>query len=151
MYTGSFIDICPPFTFLKFLAPFQKSSKTNYTSIESPNIELFESGKKLGVAPSWRWPHPLDWKSNNFTKIGLEPSMTSLTPISKLISCTTIQGFLKRYITLSWINWLRNGDSSKFNEENKVPTLLLKLIWSLPWQTCFQFHNCYWQPQLRAF
>ena len=48
--------------------------------------------------------------------------MTSLPPISKFISCTTIPGFLKRYITLSWIKWLRNGDSSKFDEENKVPT-----------------------------
>ena len=51
--------------------------------------------------------------------------MTSFPPISKLISCTTIQGFLKRYITLSWINWLRNGKSSNFNEVDKVPTLLL--------------------------
>ena len=58
--------------------------------------------------------------------------MTSLAPISKLVSYTTIQGFLKRYTTLSWINWIRNGKSSNFNEENKVPTLVLKLIWSLP-------------------
>ena len=47
----------PLLTFLKFPASFKKSSKTNYTSIESPNIELFESGKKMGVAPSWGWPH----------------------------------------------------------------------------------------------
>ena len=124
--TGSSIYIGPLVQFLKFPASFKKNSKTSYTSIESPNIELFESGKKLGVAPSWRWSHPLDWKSNNFTKIGLEPSMTSLTPISKLISCTTIQGFLKRYITLSWYHWHRNGDSSKCNEENKVPNTFTK-------------------------
>ena len=58
--------------------------------------------------------------------------MTSLPPISKLVSFTTIQGFLKRYVTLSWLKWLKNGESSKFNEEKKVPSLLLKLIWSLP-------------------
>ena len=50
----------PLFTFLKFLAPFQLSSKTNYTSIESSILELFESGKKLGLAPSWAKPHPPD-------------------------------------------------------------------------------------------
>ena len=32
--------------------------------------------------------------------------------VSKLLSFTTIQGFLIRYITL---NWLKNGISSKFN------------------------------------
>ena len=35
----------PLLTFLKLSASFKKSSETNYTSIESPNIELFESGK----------------------------------------------------------------------------------------------------------
>ena len=50
----------PLLIFLKFSASFKKSSKTNYTSIESPNVELFESGKKLDVAPSWRWPHTPD-------------------------------------------------------------------------------------------
>ena len=58
--TGSSIYICPLLMFLKFLALFQKSSKTNYTLIESPNVELFESGKKLGLAPSWGKPHPPD-------------------------------------------------------------------------------------------
>ena len=57
--------------------------------------------------------------------------MTGLPPISKLVLCTTIQGFLKRYITLSWVNWLRNSESSKFNEEKRAPPLLLKLILSL--------------------
>ena len=56
--------------------------------------------------------------------------MTGLPPMSKLVSFTTIQGFLKRYIALSWVNWLRNSESSKFNEEKRVPPLLLKLIWS---------------------
>ena len=84
----------PLLMFLKFSASFLKISRTNYTSLESPNIELLESGNKLGVAPSWGWPHPPYCKSNNFTKTRLEPSMTDLPPISKLVSCTTIQGFL---------------------------------------------------------
>ena len=52
--------------------------------------------------------------------------MTSLSPISKLVSFTIIQGFLKRYLTLSWVNWLKNGESSKFNEEKKVPSTFTK-------------------------
>ena len=123
----------PLLTLSKFLAPFQKSFKTNYTPKESPNIEFFEWGKKLGITPSLGWPQTPDGKSNNFTKTHPESSITGLPPISKLISCTTIQGFLKRYITLSWVNWLRNGESSKFKEEKKVQPFWLKLIWSLPW------------------
>ena len=38
----------------------QKNSETNDASFESHNIELFESGKKLGLAPSWGKPHPPD-------------------------------------------------------------------------------------------
>ena len=70
---------------LKFSAPFQKSSKTNHTSIESLNVGIFGSGKKQGVAPSLSWPHPPDWKSNNFIKTHLEPSMIDLSPIQKLV------------------------------------------------------------------
>ena len=120
----------PLLMFLKSSASFLKISRTNYISLESPNIELLESGNKLGVAPSWGWPHPPNCKSNNFTKTRLEPSMTGLPPISKLVSCTTILGFLKRYITLSWVNLLRNSESLKLNEEKRVLPLLLKLIWS---------------------
>ena len=58
--------------------------------------------------------------------------MTSLLPISKLLSFTTIQGFIRRYINLSWDNWFSNGKSSKFGETKIVSPLLLKLIWSLP-------------------
>ena len=34
----------------RILPPQQRNYKINGISIESPNIELFESGKKLGVA-----------------------------------------------------------------------------------------------------
>ena len=125
--------IFAPFqTFLKFLPSFQRNSETNYTSIESPIIELLESGKKLGVAPFWWWPCPPDWKSTNIIKTHLEPLMIDLLPISKLLSFTTIQGFLRKYITLPQVNWLRNDESSNFNEPKKVPPFLLKLFWSLP-------------------
>ena len=39
--------------------------------------------------------------------------MTNLLPFSQLLSTATIQGFLKRYITLSWVNWLKNGELSR--------------------------------------
>ena len=58
--------------------------------------------------------------------------MTSLLPISKLLSFTTNQGFIRRYINFSWDNWFRNGKSSKLGETKIVSPLLLKLIWSLP-------------------
>ena len=39
--------------------------------------------------------------------------MTDLFPVLYLHSKVTIQGILKRYITTSWFNWLRNGEQSK--------------------------------------
>ena len=54
--------------------------------------------------------------------------MTIFLPISTLLSFTSIQGFPRRYVTLSLVNWLRNGKSSKFNEAKKVPPLSLKLV-----------------------
>ena len=92
------------------------------------------------VARSYWWPHPPDWKRTNIIKTHLEPLMIDLLPISKLLSFTTIQRFLKNII-LSWVNWLRNGESSNFNEAKKVPQISLKLVWSLPWQICFHFYD----------
>ena len=43
--------------------------------------------------------------------------MNKLLPISKLYSFTPIQGFLLRYITFSYINWLKNGKSSNLDEK----------------------------------
>ena len=36
----------------------------------------------------------------HITKTRLEPPMTEIFPVSKLLSITTIQGFLLRYVTL---------------------------------------------------
>ena len=72
----------------------------NYMPFGSPDIELLESGKKLGVAPFWWWPCPPDWKSTNVIKTHLEPLMIDLLPISKLLSFTIIRGSLRRYETL---------------------------------------------------
>ena len=79
-------------------------------------MELLESGKKLGVAPFWWWPCPPDWKSTNVIKTHLEPLLIDLLPISKLLSFTTVQGFLLRYINLSYAICLKNGRLSKFDE-----------------------------------
>ena len=35
-----------------------QDSETNDISFESPIIEIFETGKKLGVTSSWEWPRP---------------------------------------------------------------------------------------------
>ena len=72
--------------FSQFPPSFRKYSVTNDTSFESPNIELLESGKKLGMALSWGWPRPLNWKSTTFTKTRLEPLMADFLPVSNLLS-----------------------------------------------------------------
>ena len=56
----------------------------------------------------------------NFTKTHLEPSMINLIPFSKLILGATFQGYQKRYITLSYLIWLKNGGSSNFEVSEKV-------------------------------
>ena len=43
--------------------------------------------------------------------------MIDLLSIKKLYSFTSIQDFLLRYITLSYVNWLKNGRSSNFDEK----------------------------------
>ena len=93
----------------------KKNLETNYTSFESPTIEFFESGKKLGVASSWGWPRPSKWKINTFfTLAQLESLMIELLSILKLFSSTTIQGFLLRYKPLTYIIWHKNGTLCKF-------------------------------------
>ena len=52
--------------------------------------------------------------------------MTDLLPTSKLLLFITIQGFLRRYLTLSWVNLLRNDESSNFNEATKTPSTFIK-------------------------
>ena len=45
--------------------------------------------------------------------------MTEIFPVSKLLSITTIQGFLLRYVTLFYDNWLRNDRPAKFEVRKK--------------------------------
>ena len=75
-----------------------------------------ESGMKLGMVSFWGWPRPSNWKSNTFTKTSLQPLMREVLSISKLHSSTTILNFLLRYITLSYVIWLKNGRFSKFDQ-----------------------------------
>ena len=76
--TGVAICFGLPSNYCTLLPLLQKISETNDTSFDSPIIEVFESGKKLGVASSWEWPRPSNWKSNTFTKTRLEPLMIEL-------------------------------------------------------------------------
>ena len=77
-------------SFPLFSPPFQKIFGTNDTSFESPNIGHLESAQKLGVASSWGWPCPLNWKSTSFTRARLEPFMTEILPVSVLLSNGTL-------------------------------------------------------------
>ena len=47
------------FLFCPFEEPSSRKNATNEISFESPNTELSEFIKKLGVASSWRWPRPI--------------------------------------------------------------------------------------------
>ena len=85
-FTGSSIYIGPLVQFFKFLSPFQKNFKTNDTSIERTNKGLLHVWKKVSMAPSWGWTCSLNWKSITFTKTCLEPSMTKILAVSKLLS-----------------------------------------------------------------
>ena len=46
------------FSFGPFEPPSKRKNDTNDISFESPDTELLEFIKKLGVASSWGWPHP---------------------------------------------------------------------------------------------
>ena len=48
--------------------------------------------------------------------------MTDILPVSVLLSNSTLQGSLLRYITLSYLNWPRNGEPSKFKVWKKCST-----------------------------
>ena len=53
-------------------------------------------------------------KITTFANIRLEPSILEILQASKLLSITTTQGFPLRNIYLSYLNWLSNAKSSKF-------------------------------------
>ena len=40
--------------------------------------------------------------------------MADFLPVSNLLSNNGLYGFLLRYITLYYLNWLRNGEQSKY-------------------------------------
>ena len=40
--------------------------ETNDTSFESLGVEILGLGEKFGMASSWRWPHPLLLKKDQF-------------------------------------------------------------------------------------
>ena len=46
-------------TFCLFWPPYKETNDTKDISFESPYIGLLEFKKKLEVASSWRWPHPI--------------------------------------------------------------------------------------------
>ena len=60
------------------------------TSFESPNKKLLELGKKMGLASSWGWPRPLNWKSTTFTRTHMEPLMIEIYPVSNIFSINTL-------------------------------------------------------------
>ena len=45
--------------------------------------------------------------------------MTELLQMSKLFSFFIVKGFLLRYITLSYLNWLKNDRSSNFKRKSE--------------------------------
>ena len=107
-----------------FKPPSQKKKETNDTSFESPYKGQLKSGRKLGVASSWGWPRPLNWKSTTFTRTRVEPLMTEILPVSNILSIDRLWGFLLRYINISYLYWPRNGEPSKFEVWKKC----LKMI-----------------------
>ena len=66
------------------------------------------------MASSWGWPSPSNWKSTTFTKTRLEPVRIEILPVSILLSNGGYKGILLRYITISYLNWPRNGEPSDF-------------------------------------
>ena len=71
------------------------------------------------MASSWGWPRPLNWKCTTFTITRLEPFMTEILPVSKLLSNDTLYGFLLRYINRSYFNWLRNCELLNLEVQKK--------------------------------
>ena len=53
--------------------------------------------------------------------------MTKIFPFSVLLSNGTLQDSLLRYITLSYLNWPRNGEPSKFVVQKSVPKMFVLL------------------------
>ena len=83
-------------------------------------LESFsESRKKLVVASSWGWPYSLNWNGNSFTKTHLEPFMTDILPVSNFSETECFRALFLGVKTLLYLNWPRNGHSSKFKIKKK--------------------------------
>ena len=67
--------------------------------------------------------------------------MIEILPISKLHSFATIQRYLWRYLTLSYVNWLRNGELSKFEVQSKYVWRSCILLVS---QSIIEFSGQFW-------
>ena len=73
-----------------------------------------QNQEKIGGSIILRVARPPNLKSTTFTKTHLEPLMTEILSVSVLLSTGTIQGFLLRYKTFSYLNWPENGEPSMF-------------------------------------
>ena len=56
--------------------------------------------------------------------------MANLLSFSYLLSTTIAQGFLQRYITLSLVNWLKNGELSKRGQIYMEDPVILVCFWT---------------------
>ena len=90
----------------------------------------------MGLASSWAWPRPLHWKSIIFTKIRLKLSTSEILQFSLQFSITIFQGFLLRYITFFYVNWLKNSSLSKFEKFEKGPIYLIKKTFFKHFELC---------------
>ena len=72
--------------FLLINAPSENNLDINDTSLESPINGLLKARLKLGMAPSYGLPCPLELKSTMFSRIDLTSLSVEKFPISKLES-----------------------------------------------------------------
>ena len=99
---------------LRYYSRTTQGNETNDTPFESPIKQLLNLVIKVGVAVSKRQPRPCECKSTTLSKIEFMPLSVENFSVSKLESIAMFWGFLLRYITFPQVNWLRNGDLSKF-------------------------------------
>ena len=69
---------------------FPKNFWNKWYLIWKPLYRVFRISKKIGRGIILRVASPLNWKSTTFTKTRLEPFMTEILPVSKLLSNYTL-------------------------------------------------------------
>ena len=79
----------------------------------------FETGQIFVMKGSRRILVKLVLFQTRSTKTCLGLFMAKICPVSKLLSNNGYQGFLLRYITLSYLNWHRNGEPSNSKKRKK--------------------------------